>query len=661
MFDSRVPVVALLAILCTAIDGFAQSPQGDLSKLSVDDLMDVEVTSVARRGQKLSDTPAAVFVITQDDIQRSGATTIPEVLRMVPGVDVASVDGNIWAISARGFNGRWSNKLLVMIDGRTVYSPVFSGVYWDIQDTMLEDIDRIEVIRGPGGTLWGANAVNGIINIITKNSVETQGVTATAGGGSTERAFASLRYGGSSGDNFHFRVFGKTYDRQENNLSSSLVGRDAWQGQRAGFRADWVASPRDNVSVQGEMYRGTTDEALALFSSADPLHGPWLVTNKPRGGDVVVKWTQTQSTRSETSLQVYGDYAARLSPALREQRRAFDVDFQHQLSVGKGNELVWGLGYRRNTVDAVSPLGAIDFQPSKQSSDLFSAFVQDEVRLPHNMKVTIGSKVQYDRDSGAQFQPTLRGIWHRNDHEALWGALTHAVRTPALIERNASINVSAFPGQDGLPVEVVIYGNHDLQSETEDTAELGYRWQWSDRFSLDATTFYERLNDIINSESDGAPRFDPAGHVVIPLRWKNNDAGDGRGLELSATARLTDRWDLSAGYSWLRLHNRHTGDDDIALFNNSPRNQVQLRSLFAVTPRLELDLSAYYVDRLIASDIPAYLRIDARLAWHPTAALELSVVGQNLFDDKHLEFTGNDHATAVPINRSIYGKVTWHF
>ncbi len=294
----------------------AQTPDKALSGLSMDDLMNVEVTSVARHGERLSDTAAAVFVITRDDIARSGATTIPDVLRIVPGLEVASVDGTIWAISARGFNGRWANEMLVMIDGRSVYNPGFSGVYWNVQDTLLEDIDRIEVIRGPGGTLWGVNAVNGVINIITRNAIETPGTMVSVGAGTTERGFASARYGGAVGNDIHFRMFAKTFDREPNQLESGGSAKDAWRGLRAGFRGDWIASPKDNLVLEGDVYRGSAQETIGLVPLSDPLRAPFSASINDRDGNAILRWTQTQSKRSETTLQAYFDYADHPSPAI---------------------------------------------------------------------------------------------------------------------------------------------------------------------------------------------------------------------------------------------------------------------------------------------------------------------------------------------------------
>jgi iron complex outermembrane recepter protein len=651
---------ASIIVLALAAAAGAQAPPKDLSGLSMDDLMNTEVTSVARHSERLSDTAAAVFVISREDIERSGATTIPEALRMAPGVEVASVDGAIWAVSARGFNGRYANKMLVMIDGRTVYNPVFSGIQWNVQDTLLEDIDRIEVIRGPGGTLWGANAVNGVINIITRNAIETPGTVVSAGAGTTERGFASARYGGASGDNVHFRVFAKAFDREANRRES--VGRvnDAWNGLRAGFRADWIATAKDSVAIEGEIYRGRAEETIALVPASDPLHSPFFANVNDRGGDAILHWTHTQSKRSETSLQAYVDYADNPSPSLAVRRRDFDVDFQHQLSVGTRQSLVWGLGYRRNEARTGSPLGIASFPSPTLDDDLVSGFVQDEVRLPHDIRLTIGSKVEHDDLSGYQAQPTIRVLWRPSERQALWAAATNAVRTPSWVERSATVNAQGFVGPDGQPGLAVVSGDPNLKPEREMSYETGYRWLGGRGASIDVATFFSKFKEIINNEV-GVPYRDSGGRLILPLPYVNSAFGHSEGVEISASDRITNGIDLRAGYTWLNIH-RHDldGDESPLGVADTPSQQLQLRAFFTISPAFEVDTSAYYVSPLRATGIPAYVRFDLRLAWHASPSWDFSLVGQNLFDDKHREFAGGDGPASGPINRSVYGKITWH-
>jgi len=640
MFKSYILGIGLLAVSSAA---FAAD---DLSKLSFDDLMDAEVTSVARRGQKLSDTPAAVFVITDDDIRRSGATTIPDLLRMVPGLDVAAIDNNVWAVSARGFNGRWSNKLLVMIDGRTIDSPVFSGVFWDAQDIVLEDIDRIEVIRGPGGTLWGVNAVNGVINIITKNAVATHGTLLSVTQGTGEHGLTTAQYGGAIGDRFHYRAFVKGFDRPR---SSAFDGSS---GRRGGFRADWTATPKDNVSIEGTLFRGSREELMAFVTPADPYHGPRNVGFITGAASGSVQWTETQSTRSETKLQISYGAGLQHSPIWSVDERSFDADFQHQLTLGTRNEVVWGVGYRRNSAAIGSPADTLTFGSSVLRQHFFSGFVQDELRLPGNVRVTFGAKAQHERGHSPELQPTLRLLWHPAERHVLWGAATRAIRTPAWAETAGSTLISAFPDpQTGHPAFVVYQGNPDLRSERSRSFELGYRWLPNDTFSVDVTAFDEDFDRLIASQVS-SPYRDAEGTLITPIAAQNSAFGHARGLELFATSQVNDRLQVSGGYTFLHEQTSNNG-------GGWPQSQAQLRSVLRLTPRLELDSAAYFVGRLQTQPVPAYLRVDGRLTWHADAAWDVSAGVQNLADARHLEFI--DHQTAsMTTRRSVYGTITWH-
>jgi iron complex outermembrane receptor protein len=483
-FVNRLIAVVALSLPLTGHAVHAQENR-DLSSLSVDDLLNVEVTSVSRKGQKLSDTAAAVFVVTQDDIRRSGATTIPEILRIVPGLDVARVNGNVWAISARGSNGQFANKLLVMIDGRTVYTPLFSGVFWDVQDTLLEDIDRIEVIRGPGGTLWGANAVNGVINIITKHAIETQGTLLSTGGGAAEGSFAAGRFGGSMGHNGFYRAYGKTFDRPAS-VGRTDPSHDEWSMGRTGFRADWTSRRGDNFTAQGDLYRGTEAGLGVLIDPAAPFADRASLT-KVAGNDLQFRWTAIQSSRSDTTVQAFYDYTSRSDPALVLGQRTFDVDFQHHLRLGSRNDTVWGAEYRVSDDQAAGP----GFKLVRDSTVAFiaSAYMQDEIKVAPRLRVTVGTKVQFERMSRLQFQPTLRLLFKVSDRQTLWGAFTSAVRTPAETELYGRINVGAFPDGSGNVGLVVVEGNHNLKPERVDSYEAGYRWQVTPTIDFDATAF----------------------------------------------------------------------------------------------------------------------------------------------------------------------------
>jgi iron complex outermembrane receptor protein len=622
----------------------------DLSTLTVDDLMNVEVTSVARKEQKLSDTAAAVFVITKDDIRRSGATTIPEILRMVPGLNVARINGNTWAISARGFNGRFANKLLVMIDGRSVYTPLFSGVFWDVQDTLIEDIDRIEVIRGPGGTLWGANAVDGIISIITKHAIETMGTLVTAGGAAAGGSSAAARFGGSLGPNRYYRAYGKSFDLRDS-VGGAHRSNDAWALGRAGFRADWVTRDGDNLAAWGDIYRGTAGTTSVISDPAHPFGDPALLTHVT-GQDLQFRWKAVQSSRSDTSLQAFYDYTARSDSSLVLGRRTFDIDFQHHLKLGSRNDAVWGAGYRFTEDRAGGP--GLKLVRNSNVTSLVGAFVQDEIELARRVRVTIGTKLEYDPVSHLQLQPTLRLLFKASERQTIWAAATSAVRTPSEMEVNGQINAGAFPDGRGGTGLIVVTGNPEIQPERILSYEAGYRWQAASTIVFDATAFHNRMRRIIGTQTD-QPFLDSSGRAIVPITFMNNVNGNAKGAEFLLTDSFTANWNVALGYSFFQS-SKKVGD------LSSPRHQLQLRSSLQLPKQLELDSSAYYVGRL-GSDVPAYLRVDGQLSWRPARRWELAIAGQNLLRASHTEFVGysGEAQLSSPVQRTVSGKITWRF
>jgi len=659
-FSRHLSSFIVLSLTLQAAGAAHAQKTPDLSSLSVDDLMNVEVTSVSRKGQKLADTAAAVFVITQDDIRRSGATSIPEILRIVPGLDVARVNGNSWAISARGANGQFANKLLVMIDGRSVYTPLFSGVFWDVQDTLLEDIDRIEVIRGPGGTLWGANAVNGIINIITKHSIETQGALLSAGGGAAEGSSAAGRYGGSFGHNGFYRVFGKTFDRPPS-VGGAHPTEDAWAIGRAGFRADWASRGGDNFTVQGDIYRGTAATLGVVIDPANPFANRSFLTHVS-GQDLQFRWTAIQSSRSDTTLQAFVDDTARSDPGVVLGRRTLDIDFQNHLKLGGRNDAVWGAEYRHSNDRAAGP--GLTLVRDSNITTIASAFVNDEIQVARRFHVTLGTKLEYDPVSHLQLQPTLRLLFKASERQTIWAAATSAVRSPAETELYGRIDVGAFPDGTGNVGLVVVYGNPALQPERIESYEVGYRWQVSPTTGFDATAFHNRMRRLLGAET-AQPFVDSSGRTIIPLALENNLHGYAHGAEFLLTNAVTPTWNFALGYSFLQA----TTIDDEGLRSSaetgritSPRHQLQLRSSLQLPRQIELDSSAYYVGR-IGSDVRAFLRLDAQLSWHPTTRWELSISGQNLLQERHSEFAGvaGQSELVTPVQRTVNGKVAWRF
>jgi iron complex outermembrane recepter protein len=641
---------------------------GDLYQISLESLMNMEVTSVSKREQKLSQAAAAIFVINQDDIRRSGALNIPDLLRMVPGLDVAQINANTWAISSRGFNHQFSDKLLVLIDGRTVFTPSQDGVNWDTQDVPLEDIERIEVIRGPGATVWGSNAVNGVINVITKSAADTQGALVTAGGGTENRAFGTVQNGGMFGAEMSYRVFVKYLDTD--NLPGVMgPAADAWHLLHGGFRLDGHLANADLVTLQGDIYGGSEGAVIAHIASISPPDNENVSrTTSLSGGNVLGRWTHLQSSGTETTLQVYVDRYLRLGGEIDETCDTIDIDFHQNARLGSRHFLVWGAGYRHA---ADRTVGTIDeeFAPADMSVQLFSAFVQDEITLrPDRLTLTVGSKLEHNDFTGFEVEPSARLAFTPSTRNTFWAAVSDSARTPSLRDDNADFNVAAFSLPDGSPAIATIEGNPKQKSEYLLSQELGYRLQANARVSIDVSLFYNRYRNLRTLE-EGAPlpQTVPQPYTEIPIYQGNRMHGSTEGLELSTKIRVTDQWTLSPGYALLRmdLKNDPGSLDTTSVADtegSSPRHQAQLRSALNLSRTLSWNLAAYYVNRLPAQQVPSYTRLDSQFSWQPTAALALSLVGQNLLRARHLESL--DTETSVNsslVQRGAYAKISWKF
>jgi iron complex outermembrane receptor protein len=627
--------------------------------------MAIPVTTVSRTPQPFSQSAAAISVITHDDIRRSGATSIPEALRLVPGLEVARVDSHQWAISSRGFNDVFANKLLVMIDGRSVYTPLFSGVFWDAQDTLMEDIDRIEVIRGPGASLWGANAVNGVINIITKSAKDTQGFLVSAGGGTEERGFGSFRYGGKINDETFFRIYGKYFDRDSSAMLGGDDAHDAWQMGRGGFRLDWQPGDPNLVTLQGEVYGGELDQLLRRVEPVAPYN--FFLdedTFAISGGNVLGRWTHTISENSNFSLQSYYDRTYRDTAIFREDRDTYDIDFQHRFPIGERQNIIWGAGYR-NTGDDVRNSFDISLDPESRRLQLFSAFVQDEIPLVEsNLVFTIGSKFEHNDFTGFEVQPSARLLWTPHEKHTLWASVSRAVRTPSRAEADVRLNVQPGPAPGSL---VSLIGDDSFDSEELIAYELGYRVQPTKRLSFDLALFYNDYQNIRGLHT-GSPFMEnsPTPHVVIPMFAANNLKGETYGSELSANWQMLDNWRWTANYTFLQqaIHTKgapdHTTEREIE--GSSPHHQFSLLSRIDLPFHLQFDADVRYVDALPAQGVDSYVTMDARIGWQATTNLEFSIVGQNLLDNRHLEFKPTLIATeTTEVERGVYGKVTWRF
>ena len=654
-----------LCLLAVGTTVCAQKP-GDLSEKSIEFLMDIEVISVSKKEAKLFQSAAAVTVITQEDIRRSGMTSIPDLLRMVPGLDVAQIDGSKWAVSARGFNGRFANKLLVLIDGRSIYSPQTSGVYWEAQDLLLEDIERIEIIRGPGGTMWGANAVNGVISIITKSAAETQGGLIVAGSGTQERGRAGIRYGEKIGDTAHYRISGKYFTR------TGLVdpaGVDANEGHKAfrgGGRIDWQLNNRDSLTFSGDLFLSKIGETSLTISPAAPFAPHTNTPGELTGGHVLGRWARTFSTKSNMALKVYFDRFSRDVFDMSERINTFDVDFQHNVALGKKHDVVWGLGYRRvsDSTDSTNST-PMRYNPAKRTVQVFSAFAQDEVILVKDrLRLTLGAKLEHNDFSGFELQPNIRILWTPRNHQTFWGSVSRAVRAESRSDEDVRVNIAAFPGPRGMPVVLAIFGNPDLKSERVTAYELGYRAQVGKRFSLDVATFYNAYDRLMKTLS-GTPflETDPLpAHLVIPLTLNNLMWGETYGAETSLNVNVTRQWRLTGSYSFIKLNmhldplSQANGAEEVE--RSSPEHQFQFHSYVKLPRNLEFDASVYHVSSILK--VPRYTRVDLRFGWRFSENVEFSFAGQNLLDARHAEYGGVDAPSRV-VSRSASGKLTWRF
>ncbi|MEO7144603.1 MAG: TonB-dependent receptor [Bryobacteraceae bacterium] len=589
---------------------------------------------------------------------------------MVPGLDVAQINTNSWAVSARGFNDKYANKLLVLVDGRSVYSELYSGTEWDVQNPMLEDIDRIEVIRGPGATVWGANAVNGVINIITKSSKDTQGALAVAGAGATERGFGEFRYGGQLGSSGYYRAYAKTFDRSPLGGAGGGSTEGDWSGVRGGFRMDWNASPRDVLMVEGDSYSSGLHRTIDSLTLMAPFDGTRAGRAQSDGATLLTRWRRRLANGSETVLQISYEHSGRQELFAAPALDIVDADFQDTMPVGKRNSIVWGVGYRFTGLQ-VAGHGGMPFPTQSRQDNLFDAFVQDEIGLaPETLTLTVGSKFEHNPFSGFEVQPSARLAWTPGARQTLWAAVSRAVRTPSVTDTGIDLIAAVVPGPGGLPAVVTAHGNPDFHSEDLEANELGYRLQPSSRVSVDVAAFFNSYTNLRSVELD-APYFiaTPApGYLVVSSEFGNQVSARTYGVELSANVKLAGWWRLSPGYTWLKMvPSTSAGSQDITtvtgLAHGSPQHQFQIRSYLDLPWRLEFDASVYSVGGLPAQSIPGYVRSDARLGWRATPRVELSIAGENLLNGAHLEFFIPEELDALPLEsrRSVYGKVTWQF
>jgi iron complex outermembrane receptor protein len=671
----RIVNASLLAFLLSLVGPaeviWAQSAQSDqtptvnLKQLSLEQLGDVEVTTVSKDPQQVLKTPAAVFVITQEDIRRSGATSIPAALRLAPGVEVAQIDGNHWSVAIRGFAGQFSKSLLVLVDGRSIYTPLFEGVYWDLPYVMLEDVERIEVVRGPGGTIWGSNAVNGVINIITRSATNTQGTLATLGSGTVDQGTGDVRYGGTVGKDFHYRVYGMGFIRGAE-FHSDRDTFDHWRMGQLGFRADWKSGEKDTFTVQGDIYRGESGEKTFLATFTPPAELQANETGYVSGGDLLARWQHTTGDGSNIQIQAYFDRTNRQDLELGETRDTFDVDFVQHVRIHGNQELTWGLGARVSPSNFIQTSQGVNFLPNKQTDSIYSGFVQYELPIVRDkLTITAGTKLEHNNFSGFDYQPSVRLLWTPTVRQSFWAAVTRAVRTPSRLDQDVefAILVQATPPP---PVYFEILGNPKLKAEQLIAYEAGYRTQINRNLYVDFTAFYNTYNDL---QGYGPPfaaeaNTPPPPHLFFVLPYANVIEGHTIGAEIAPNWKITHWWQVRGSYSFLHMKlSDNPGIPDTggllsSYKGSSPSSVLSFQSLLNLPKNFEFDQTFRYSGALPAQSVAAYSTLDVRLGWQVRESFDFSVVGQNLLQPHHYEFAG-DPGPLVGIKRAAYAKITW--
>lgn len=644
----------------------SDSPDGelDLTELSLEELMnvDVEVTSVAKRPTRITAAPAAVTVITGEELRRAGVTTIPEALRLVPGLAVGRVNSNTWAVTSRGFNGQFANKLLVLIDGRSVYTPLFSGVYWDVQDLLIEDIERIEVIRGPGAALWGANAVNGVINIITRSAREGQGALVSAVAGTEERAILGASFTTALAESAWLRVWSKWADHEGGRAASGAGEEDDWSQGRAGFRADGELSKHAAWTLTGDAYRGGFDGTGVTRSPVPPFTSTVDVDGFVRGEHLLGRVTRSFAGGSDLSFQAWFDSYRRETVGIFQKVDTLDVDFDHRLRLGERDALLWGAGYRRFSTKLRGTFD-VELGDDDRTDDLFSAFVQEEhAFLDGALALTVGSKFEHNDFTGFEAQPNVRLAWTPAESQTFWASVARSVRTPSIAEDDANVNFDVMPGAPATVIRVV--GNRDMSAERLVAWEAGWRVQPAQNLSFDLATFVNDYQDLQSLEP-GAPFFDGTA-IVVPLQFANGLEGRTWGVEAASQWIATPDWTLRGSYSFLAAAIERDSDsadaENVTTFEESfPSHQASLRSAWDLGNAFELDLGLFFVDEVPSADAEDYLRADVRLGWRPDSANELSLIVHGLLHHREREFDATFQGTESAPEAGILVRWTRRF
>lgn len=675
--DTRTRLVGVLLVgaltLCFPVAMRAQAPAPrapqDLTAFTIEDLMNITITSASRKQERADEVAAAVFVITADDIRRSGMATLPDLLRMVPGVQVAQINANKWAVSVRGFNGIYANKLLVLVDGRSVYNHLFSGVMWDMEDLLVEDIARIEVIRGPGAAVWGANAVNGVINILTKTAAETSGTLVRAGAGSVDPGQLAFRYGGALG-NTAYRVDAQWSGYGDSKLASGTSAGDRWNRSTVGFRGDWTGTLKA-FTLQGRMISGTGNALWLDFNPSRASDAPLSVQRSSDiyGGVLVGRWSQTRDNGASFQVQSVLDVAQRHEPVGAYRRRTADVDFQYHTKVGARNDLVAGAGYRRMHEQFAGRNG-YTLTPEISDDDLINVFAQDEITLAGDrLHLTLGAKLERESQSGWGLQPNARATWVLVPHrQYVWAASSRALRTPALTDRGIRVEFPPLLGAAPLPIRITAVGTPDRPSEVLTDVEAGYRVEIASVATVGVTGFHGRYKNLATAEPlDPVLTMSPEGPYLAVLAPAGSlMRAKTRGLEIDGHWTPVPRWRLDASFTTFRFTPRldpASRDREAAVYDaDASSAQWHLHSGWTLGQRGEVDLSLFRVGALKRLAVPAYTRLDARVAVPAGSRVTVSLIGQNLLDDRHVEFGHlKPTITQTMARRSARLQVAWRY
>jgi iron complex outermembrane receptor protein len=649
----------------------------NLKSLSVEDLLKLKVTSVSKKEEQWFGTSAAISVITDEDIRRSGSQTIPDALRLAPGVSVGRVDSHDWAVGVRGFNETFNSGLLTLSDGRSIYTPLFGGTFWQCQNPMLEDVERIEVIRGPGAALWGANAFNGVLNVVTKPASETQGWLASAGGGSMETATTAVRYGDKLSKTTAYRVYGKYDNWDSTQLLDHSPANDRWWNAQGGFRLDSEPSDINRFTLQGNLYQMEANQNFPKLSLAAPYNSSVADKQRISGGNLLGRWTHAFSDESDFTAQVYYDRTDIDLPLLKDTQHTGDLDLRHRFHLGERQEVIWGGGYRV-TQSSFTPSYEADFTDRTRDDQIGNLFVQDEVALvPDRLRLTLGTKLEHNNITDWEVAPSARLSWTPSERQTVWASVSRAVRTPTAFEDSGRIKLASYPPSATLPYPTLVEldGTPNFSPEELLAYELGYRIQPVERLTLDTTGFVNSYHHLRSTTSTADPSTLPAYlHYVTTVA--NGGKGEMYGAELAATWRVAAPWKLTGSYSFVDsevVRPGSTAGTEAPVKIDYPAHIVSVRSSLNITRDIDFDLWVRWVSQVkdsgvllpgstVSPQIPAYATLDLRLAWRPTEHLELSIVGQNLIESEHREFNPSYFSTqATEVPRSVFGKLTWHY